>query len=148
MFKRISLEELLCLVGVEEVLVSPFALKPLKPEVIIGQLPVLLLNSALGSSQISDTSDGICFNLRLLHVAGPHIFNSRVGGRRWQASAAALQFDASSIFFLALGLLFLAVLLLVCNLNVAQAIQNAAANLQLVFSSHEVMPTFCCAADG
>lgn len=100
MFKRFSLEELLRLVGVEEVLIPPFALKPLKPEVIIGQLPALLLNSALGSSQNSDTSEGICFNLRLLHVAGPHIFNARVGGRHWQASAAALQSDTSSILCL------------------------------------------------
>jgi hypothetical protein len=87
-FKRICLEVLLCLVGVEEALMSPFVPPPFKPEVIIGLLPLLLPQHTLKSCQNTlNISADISCNMTLLHAAGPHIFNTHLGGRRWQAHA-------------------------------------------------------------
>jgi hypothetical protein len=84
-FKRISLELLLCRVGEEELLICSFAPKPLKPVVSIGQLPLRIPRDALESSATNLNIGSISCTLRLLHVCGPHIFNSAPGGRRAQA---------------------------------------------------------------
>jgi hypothetical protein len=126
-FKRICLEVLLCLVGVEEALMLPFVPPPSKPEVTIGLLPLLLQQHALKSCQksLNISSDIVC-NMTMLHAAGPHIFNTHVGGRRWQAHAPLS-----------------AVVLSLCDLCVAQAVQIAAASLQLVAFSHRVILMIC-----
>ncbi len=83
-FKRISLELLLCRVGEEEVLLCPLTPKPIKPTVRISQLPLLLPCDMPGSSTTSINIGTINCALRLLHVDGPHVLNSAAGGRRMQ----------------------------------------------------------------
>ncbi len=84
MFKRISLELLLCRVGEEEVLMCPLVPKLLKPTVRISQIPLLLPRAALESSASNLNVSTISCTLRLLHVTGPHILNTHSGGRRAQ----------------------------------------------------------------
>ena len=98
-FKRIPLEMLLCRVGEEEVLMCPFAAKPLQPTVRISQLPMLLPCNVLKSCKPNlNVSADIGCDLRLLHVTGPHVFNSTPGGRRSQAIPSFLFFCAAVIF--------------------------------------------------
>ena len=85
-FKRITLEMLFCLVGAEELLMSSFLPKPQKPVARISQLSLLIPRDVLASSAANLDINAISCSLRLLHVSGPHIFNSAPGGRRAQAS--------------------------------------------------------------
>jgi hypothetical protein len=88
-FKRLPLEVLLCLAGVEEALIGPFAAKPLKPSVRISQLALTLPCNVLKSCKPNpNVSADIGCSLRLLHVTGPHVFNSAPGGRRSQAMSS------------------------------------------------------------
>jgi hypothetical protein len=89
-FKRSSLELLLCRVGEEEVLMCPLVPKPLKPTVRISQIPLLLPRDALESSASSLNVSTIRCALRLLHVTGPHILNTHPGGRRAQVMLGVL----------------------------------------------------------
>ena len=56
-----------------------------KPTVLISQLPLLMLREMLESSVANFNVGTTRCDLRLLHVTGPHIFNSAAGGRRAQA---------------------------------------------------------------
>jgi hypothetical protein len=85
-FKRITLELFLCRIGVEELLMSSFVHKPQKPVVRISQLSLLIPRDVLASSAANLDISAITCSLRMLHVDGPHIFNSAPGGRRAQAS--------------------------------------------------------------
>jgi hypothetical protein len=89
-FKRISLELLLCLVGEEEVLMYPLVRAPSKRTVRISELSLLLPFEVLASCSTNLNVSTIRCTMRLLHVTGAHIFNMFPGGRRIQASAGVL----------------------------------------------------------
>jgi hypothetical protein len=85
-FKRISLEVLLCRVGEEELLVCALSPKPSKPVVSIGQLQLLVPQHVLAASATNLNIGSCCCALRVLHVCGPHIFGTAPGSRRAQAT--------------------------------------------------------------
>ena len=74
-------------------LMPPFALKPLNPVVMLSRLPLLLPCGVLQScNSTPDAGRELGYELRLLHLAGAHIFNPCLGGRRSQVIELWLSF--------------------------------------------------------
>jgi hypothetical protein len=126
-FKRISLELLLSRVGEEEILMCPPVPTAGKPTVLISQLPLLMPREMLESSVTNFNVGTTRCDLRLLHVTGPHIFNSAAGGRRAQAMQ---QRDAR--------LVSVQCVILVCE----QAMKAAGKDLEFVALQQQVIVGF------
>ena len=126
-FKRTSLELLLSRVGEEEILMCPPVPTAGKPTVLISQLPLLMPRDMLESSVANFNVGTTRCDLRLLHVTGPHIFNSAAGGRRAQAMQ---QHDAR--------LVSVQCVILVCE----QAMKAAGKDLEFVAVQQQVILGF------
>ena len=98
-----------------------------KPTVLISQLPLLMLREMLESSVANFNVGTTRCDLRLLHVTGPHIFNSAAGGRRAQAMQ---QHDAR--------LVSVQCVILVCEL----AMKSAGKDLEFVALQQQVILGF------
>ena len=98
-----------------------------KPTVLISQLPLLMPRDMLESSVANFNVGTTRCDLRLLHVTGPHIFNSAAGGRRAQAMQ---QHDAR--------LVSVQCVILVCE----QAMKAAGKDLEFVAVQQQVILGF------